>query len=290
MAYGAKIYGTGGDLVVDDTYETYAFLGNYTLTYTGDATNPATTSVMTPVYHNYTVDITSTTRPIIFYKPPWSWVDIGFSYNNAPYFSTHSIPGMAMVALQNIGGNTWRAYFVSSYSGLGGSITVKVFVSTKSLGPSASTGYGMQVKNGSGNLVFDSGWKPLNPKTAIGTLTRMQETISNVLGTQVTFNPTNDINLGSTYLNNSNDVWISAFTREPTITTVVGASPLAYTFVFKVFSMTSSSSSPTGYGFLNAWPAVVNNSTFPAYNAVLGSNQDSQISFLYATDMSTYYP
>lgn len=279
MAYGAKLYGKTGALLIDDTYEGYAFLGNYSLTWTGAGGDPnQNPGPCWPVYHNYTCDIVSPGRPLLFYKPPHTNIGSGAMPSG---FINNQIAGLALVALMNIGGNTWRAYFVRPSIG-GGSSTIKAFVSTKYLGTSSNT-YGMRVRNSSGDLVFDSGWNPLNPVPKNQYMDAMQANTSNVVGTTILFNDAWRDVINTNY---PNDVWLSAYTSAPTILTYLGGGSLYYTYIFRVFSTITRN----GQSYIVCWPAIVNNYVAPTYNVCMGTATGISTTILTYEQMEALYP
>ena len=290
MAYGAKFYGPTGALQIDDTYETYVYAGNYSLTPRangGDPNDP--NGPLYPVYHNSYVDIVSTSRPIIFYKPPASVLP-NLSYtstnDNAPWLHLRQIPGVVMVALINTGGDNWRGYFVSPWIGGSGQTQLKVFVSTKSKGPSTES-VGMRLFDPAGTLLFDSGWQFLNPQPREKTFKAIQANISNVVGTTIQIYASYQFAFEWAYEANTTDLWISMFAPPPTVLgNLQPQQALYYTYIFKVLSIITG---PSGIAIW-AWPAIVNNSTFPSYNIFLGSNVDPRINYLVARDMSSFYP
>lgn len=290
MAYGSKIYGSTGALQVDDTYETYVYAGNYSLTYSGNGGDPYNYSgPLYPVYHNSYVDIVSTSRPIIFYKPPYSYKPNLQLYptSNAPHLADNQIPGIAMVALVNIGGNTWRGYFVEPWVGGSGVTPLKVFVSTKSKGPSTDTN-GLRVYNSGGTLVFDAGWKLLNPIPQSEYFQAIQINVSNQVGTQIgIYSAGNGAFSQVVPTKVANDTWISLYTTPPTIlNNLQPNTAYYYTYIFLVFSMIDGGN----YQGIFSWPAIVNNSSFPPYNMFLGSNVNTNVNYLTFDGMSTFYP
>jgi hypothetical protein len=270
MANGLAVINSNGDLVIADNYETYVYLGTYTII----PNDPVykTTSAFTP-WDGY-IEIQANSRPICFFKVPFSSVG-----NNLPYFDTNQIPGIAQVGLSEVSTNVWRAYFVTSF--VGGPSAIKVFVSTKSLGPSSIT-QGIRIRDSVSNLLFDSGWLFLNPQYLNVTLTRMQNNTSNTIGATIQFNSTND-NLGITGSSDS-DLWISAFSREAQVA-INFNNPVRYYTNYKIYSLVQTS----GIGFVHAWPCTVNSSTFGAYSIVYGSASDTRSTVLYSYGMSTFY-
>lgn len=281
MAYGMKVYGSGGDLIIDDAYDAYVYLGTYSLTWKGDGGDPYNMSgSLYPVYHNCYCDIVSTSRPIVFYKPPRSTTVTG---NTLPYCADNRVPALALSAVANIGGNTWRCYFVSV---LGGTSEVKAFVKTGSRGVS-SDAFGIRVYKPDGAPAFDSGWKPLNPLIATCELAPIQINISNTIGTAIQLNVPYQNTFNSVFSGNyADDIWISGFTSTPTILTYVsGQTPLYYTYIIKCFTWVTSSS----YTGIFAWNAVVNNSAFPTYNVFYGTNESTYITVMVCKNMGELY-
>lgn len=286
MAYGASIKSQTGDLLVDDTYDTYVYLGTYTPTYIAKETNWETSTTnpsFNPHYHNMYVDIPSTTRPIVFFKPP---VTLNWSWQNDPYYNVNVIPGMGLVSIMEISPNVWRARFMTTTGG--GTSLVKAFAATKTKGPSTVT-QGMRVYNSSNQLIFDSGWKMLNPVAAIETFYPLQSTNSNTIGGSVTLVRaySSIAGAGVTSAGADPDLWISCFTREPNVFIRLGSRPYTATVGFKAFS-TVAEYGNTSYSVID-WNACWNSNDL-SYSIQAGSINYTNTSYLVLRDTGTYFP
>lgn len=284
MAFGGTFKGVGGDLIVDNTYDSYAYQGTQTLTFiqkrTDLITNP-NAECFVPHYHDAYCDIQSVGRPIVFFRPPLAASTVNSTPNSA--FWTNQLPAMALVSIRSIGTNLWRARFVTGATG--GSSLVKVFVPVKQLGPSSQS-HGLRFYNGAGDLVFDAGWKVLNPQFQTQQLSRMVVNATYVAGEALTLDSSQD---GVMLIQPSNnDVWISCYTREPFVTFFNNQ----HQFVYRMFTTLTQNTSGgvTSPNFIRCWPAPANTSSNVGISVWYGSNVATNTNLMYIYNMQTYYP